>query len=61
MDASSFIRTIEERQGLKVACPEEIAFRAGFISAEKLEELANPMAKNGYGQYLLQVLKTPAL
>lgn len=61
MDASSFIRTIEERQGLKVACPEEIAFRAGFISAEKLEKLAGPMAKNGYGQYLLQVLKTPAL
>lgn len=59
LDASSFIRTIEERQGLKVACPEEIAFRAGFITAEQLETLAAPMAKNGYGQYLLQVLKTP--
>jgi glucose-1-phosphate thymidylyltransferase len=59
LDASSFIRTIEERQGLKVACPEEIAFRAGFISAEQLEQLAAPMAKNSYGQYLLQVLKTP--
>jgi glucose-1-phosphate thymidylyltransferase len=59
LDASSFIRTIEERQGLKVACPEEIAFRAGFITADQLETLAAPMAKNGYGQYLLQVLKTP--
>jgi glucose-1-phosphate thymidylyltransferase len=59
LDASSFIRTIEERQGLKVACPEEIAFRGGFINAEQLEKLAMPLAKNGYGQYLLQVLKTP--
>lgn len=59
LDASSFIRTIEERQGLKVACPEEIAYRAGFITGEQLERLAAPMAKNGYGQYLLQVLKTP--
>jgi glucose-1-phosphate thymidylyltransferase len=58
LDASSFIRTIEERQGLKVACPEEIAYRAGFISGEQLERLAAPMAKNGYGQYLLQVLQT---
>ncbi len=58
LDASSFIRTIEERQGLKVACPEEIAYRAGFISGEQLERLATPMAKNGYGQYLLQVLQS---
>jgi len=58
LDASSFIRTIEERQGLKVACPEEIAYRAGFISGEQLERLAAPMAKNGYGQYLLQVLQS---
>jgi glucose-1-phosphate thymidylyltransferase len=58
LDASSFIRTIEERQGLKVACPEEIAYRAGFITAAQLEKLAGPMAKNGYGQYLLQVLQS---
>ena len=58
LDASSFIRTIEERQGLKVACPEEIAYRAGFITAQQLERLAAPMAKNGYGQYLLQVLQS---
>lgn len=58
LDASSFIRTIEERQGLKVACPEEIAYRAGFITGEQLERLAAPMAKNGYGQYLLQVLQS---
>jgi len=58
LDASSFIRTIEERQGLKVACPEEIAYRAGFITAAQLESLARPMAKNGYGQYLLQVLQS---
>ncbi|MCK5355872.1 MAG: glucose-1-phosphate thymidylyltransferase RfbA [Methyloprofundus sp.] len=56
-EASVFIETIERRQGLKVACPEEIAFRAGFIDAEKLAQLAQPLAKNGYGQYLLQLLK----
>lgn len=56
-EASVFIETIERRQGLKVACPEEIAFRSGFINAEKLAELAQPLAKNGYGQYLLQLLK----
>jgi len=56
LQASSFIETIESRQGLKVACPEEIAFRAGWIGAEQLERLARPLAKNGYGQYLLRVL-----
>ncbi len=57
MEASLFIQTLEKRQGLMVACPEEIAFRSGFISAEKLEALAEPMRKNEYGAYLLQLLK----
>ena len=57
LEAGQFIATLEKRQGLKVACPEEIAFRAGWISAEQLEALAQPLKKNGYGQYLLQVLK----
>jgi glucose-1-phosphate thymidylyltransferase len=55
LEAGQFIATIEKRQGLKVACPEEIAFRAGWITHEQLEALAQPMLKNGYGQYLLQV------
>ncbi len=57
MEASLFIQTLEKRQGLMVACPEEIAFRSGFITAEKLEALAEPMRKNEYGAYLLQLLK----
>jgi glucose-1-phosphate thymidylyltransferase len=56
LDASQFIATIERRQGLKVACPEEIAFRKGWISRGELETLAAPMKKNGYGQYLFHVL-----
>jgi glucose-1-phosphate thymidylyltransferase len=56
MEAGQFIATLEKRQGLKVACPEEIAFRAGWISAEQLERQAQPMLKNGYGQYLLRLL-----
>ena len=52
MEAGQFIATLEKRQGLKVACPEEIAFRAGWITAEQLEAMAKPMLKNGYGQYL---------
>ena len=57
IEASNFIQTIEHRQGLKVACPEEIAYRHGFIDAAQLERLATPLSKNGYGQYLLRLLK----
>jgi glucose-1-phosphate thymidylyltransferase len=57
LEAGAFIQTIEHRQGLKVACPEEIAYRMGFISAEKLQELASPLRKSGYGEYLLQILQ----
>lgn len=57
LDASQFIATLENRQGLKVACPEEIAFRQGWIDAGQLEALAQPLTKNGYGQYLLKILK----
>jgi len=58
LDAASFISTLQKRQGLMVACPEEIAFSQGWISAEQLEALATPLAKNGYGQYLLSLLKS---
>lgn len=58
MEAGQFIATIEHRQGLKIACPEEIAFRKNYISAEQLEKLAQPMVKNGYGRYLKQILDT---
>jgi glucose-1-phosphate thymidylyltransferase len=57
LEAGQFIATLEKRQGLKVACPEEIAYRAGWIGATELERLAQPMLKNGYGQYLMQVLR----
>lgn len=57
IEASNFIATIEERQGLKVSCPEEIAFRRGFISSEQLLLLAEPLKKTGYGQYLLNLNK----
>ncbi len=56
LEASQYIATIERRQGLKVACPEEIAYRRGWISAADIEALAKPMLKNGYGQYLMQML-----
>ena len=56
LEASQYIETIERRQGLKIACPEEIAFRQGWVTAEKIRALAQPMAKNGYGQYLLKML-----
>lgn len=57
MEAGTFIQTIENRQGLKVACPEEIAYRKGFINAAQVEELAQPLVKNDYGQYLLNLIK----
>jgi glucose-1-phosphate thymidylyltransferase len=56
LEAGQFIATLERRQGLKVACPEEIAFRTGWISAEAVEALAQPMLRNGYGQYLMRLL-----
>jgi glucose-1-phosphate thymidylyltransferase len=58
LEASQFIATLEKRQGLKVACPEEIAYRSGWITASELEALAQSMLKNGYGQYLLQIVKS---
>jgi glucose-1-phosphate thymidylyltransferase len=57
MEAGQFIATLEKRQGLKVACLEEIAYRAGWISAADLERQAQPMLKSSYGQYLMQVLR----
>jgi glucose-1-phosphate thymidylyltransferase len=57
LEAAHFIETIERRQGLKIACPEEIAYRMGYIDAAQLQKLAEPMKKNSYGQYLLAVLK----
>jgi len=55
--ASTYIETIEKRQGLKIACPEEIAYRKGYISGDQLEQLAMPLLKNGYGQYLRRILE----
>jgi len=58
-EAASYIRTLEHRQGLKVGCPEEVAWRMGWIDASSLETLAAPLRKSGYGSYLLQLLETP--
>ncbi len=57
LDAANFIRVLEERQGLKIACPEEIAFSNGYINADQLRALAAPLSKNGYGQYLLRLIR----
>jgi glucose-1-phosphate thymidylyltransferase len=57
IEAAQFVQTVEKRQGLKIACPEEIAYRMQFIDAAQLEKLAEPLRKSGYGQYLLQVLR----
>lgn len=57
MDASLFIQTLQKRQGLVIACPEEIAYRRGYISRADLEALAQPLIKNSYGQYLLSIFK----
>jgi len=57
IDATQFVQVIEDRQGLKVGCIEEVAYRKGFISAEQLEEIAHPLLKSGYGQYLMNLIK----
>jgi glucose-1-phosphate thymidylyltransferase len=59
LEAALFVHTIERRQGLNIACPEEIAYRQGFITAEQLEALAQPISKSGYGKYLLALLSEP--
>ena len=56
-EAGAYIRTLEQRQGLKVGCPEEVAWRQGWINNEQLERLAQPLRKSGYGTYLLQMLQ----
>jgi glucose-1-phosphate thymidylyltransferase len=61
LEASQYIETIERRQGLKIACPEEIAYRLGYIDAAALEKLGQALAKNGYGQYLLGILRDPGV
>jgi len=58
-EAGLFIQTVERRQGLKIACPEEIAWRLGYVTAGQLEALADPIRKSGYGQYLLNLLREP--
>ncbi len=59
LDAATYVRITEERQGLKICCPEEIAWRQGFITADRLREIAEPLRKSGYGEYLLKLLESP--
>jgi glucose-1-phosphate thymidylyltransferase len=59
LEAAQYIETIERRQGLKIACPEEIAFRMGYIDGEQVARLAKPLDKTAYGRYLLQILHDP--
>ena len=59
LEAGLFVQTVERRQGLSIACPEEIAYRQGFISADQLQSLAQPIVKSGYGKYLLALLNEP--
>lgn len=61
LEAGQFVNTIEKRQGLKISCPEELAYRQGWINAEQLKDLAQPLAKSGYGQYLLQILNDESI
>lgn len=61
LDAATYVRITEERQGLKIACPEEIAWRQGFITADRLREIAEPLRKSGYGEYLLKLLEQPII
>ena len=61
LDAATYVRITEERQGLKICCPEEIAWRQGFITTERLHEIAEPLRKSGYGEYLLKLLDSPVL
>jgi glucose-1-phosphate thymidylyltransferase len=60
LEAAMFISTLEKRQGLKIACPEEVAYRMGFITAAELAKLAEPLMKSGYGRYLMQILQEAA-
>ena len=61
LDAATYVRITEERQGLKIACPEEIAWRQGFVSDEELARIAEPLRKSGYGEYLLDLLENPVI
>jgi glucose-1-phosphate thymidylyltransferase len=61
LDAATYVRITEERQGLKIACPEEIAWRQGFITDAELAQIAEPLRKSGYGEYLLALLEKPLL
>ena len=61
LDAAAYVRITEERQGLKICCPEEIAWRQGFITADRLREIAEPLRKSGYGDYLLKLLENPVM